>query len=261
MTPLPSLVVAPNGARLTKADHPALPVTLPEIITCAQACHAEGADGLHLHLRDADQGHLLDAGAYREALAELAIALPDMAIQITTEAVGQYGPAHQRDIALGSGARLVSASVRELCRDAPDLTQGFYNDCAARGIAIQHILYDTDDCALLAKVLPTALLHAPDLQLLFVLGRYAVDQQSVPTDLNPFLEWLKARGLSPDWGLCAFGQNETASLVYGARKGGKCRVGFENSRQHPDGSIAADNAERVRNVRAACDHSAGPRTS
>lgn len=32
MSPLPRLMVAPNGARLTKADHPQLPITIPEIV-------------------------------------------------------------------------------------------------------------------------------------------------------------------------------------------------------------------------------------
>ena len=38
MTGLPSLMVAPNGARRSKSDHPALPVTLPEIVATARAC-------------------------------------------------------------------------------------------------------------------------------------------------------------------------------------------------------------------------------
>lgn len=251
MTALPALMVAPNGARLTKADHPALPMTLPEIVSCARACHAAGADGLHLHLRDSTGAHLLDAGAYREAVQEISRKLPAMAVQITTEAVGKYEPPHQREIALNSGAALVSASVRELCRDPADVTRAFYEDCAAQGIAIQHILYDRADGELLAKTLPAELLATSDLQLLFVLGRYATDQNSNPHDLDDFLDWMGAHDLSPDWAVCAFGQNETASLAYAAQKGGKCRVGFENSRVHADGTMAKDNAERVKAVRTA----------
>nr|WP_282569310.1 3-keto-5-aminohexanoate cleavage protein [Aliiroseovarius sp. S1339] len=252
---MPALMVAPNGARLTKADHPALPMTLAEIVACARDCHAVGADGLHLHLRDAQGGHLLDAGAYREAVEELTTQLPDMAVQITTEAVGKYDPPHQRQVALESGAPLVSASVRELCRDPDDITSTFYEDCAAQGIAIQHILYDRADGELLAKILPPELFTAPDLQLLFVLGRYAADQNSNPHDLDDFLDWMGAYDLSPDWAVCAFGQNETASLVYAAGLGGKCRVGFENARVHADGRVAKDNAERVKAVRDAINAS------
>lgn len=251
MTPLPALMVAPNGARLTKTDHPALPITLPEIVNCMRDCMSEGADGLHLHLRDKAGGHLLDAGAYREAVDEFSEQMPDLIVQITTEAVGQYDPAHQRHIALSSGARWVSASVRELCRDPIDSTRRFYQDCAAEGIAIQHILYDRSDADLLARVLPEDMLNAPQLQLLFVLGRYAEGQNSDPRDLDVFTDWMTTHKISPDWALCAFGRNETDALVNAVQNGGKCRVGFENSRQNADGTMAQNNAERVRALRRA----------
>ena len=48
--PLPRLMVAPNGARRGKGDHPALPITDAEMIATARACHTAGADGIHLHI-------------------------------------------------------------------------------------------------------------------------------------------------------------------------------------------------------------------
>jgi uncharacterized protein (DUF849 family) len=45
MTPLPKIMVAPNGARRTKADHPAVPMTIAEIVETARQCYAEGAGG------------------------------------------------------------------------------------------------------------------------------------------------------------------------------------------------------------------------
>ena len=35
MIPLPRIMVAPNGARLTKDEHPALPVTIAESVETA----------------------------------------------------------------------------------------------------------------------------------------------------------------------------------------------------------------------------------
>ena len=35
---LPKLMVAPNGARRTKQDHPAIPVTLEQTIETAKKC-------------------------------------------------------------------------------------------------------------------------------------------------------------------------------------------------------------------------------
>lgn len=246
---LPSLMVAPNGARRSKADHPALPVTLPEIVETARACHAAGAGGLHLHLRDAEGRHLLDAGLYAEALAELGRAVPEMAVQITTEAVGMYEPEHQRHIALNSGATLVSISIREITRGAePEETARFFIRCVDAGIAVQHIVYDSADIDLLCRTLPGGLLHMPDLQVIHVLGRYAGDQDSRPEDLTPFLGAMASRGLSPDWAACAFGRGETACLAHAHAEGGKCRVGFENSLWRADGSLARDNAQRVRDI-------------
>jgi uncharacterized protein (DUF849 family) len=245
-------MVAPNGARRGKADHPALPVTLPEIVETARACHAAGADGLHLHLRDAEGRHLLDAGAYREALAELRRAVPEMAVQVTTEAAGAYAPPVQRAVALGSGADLVSVALREMAAEEAE-APGFYAACAERGIAVQHILYDAGDFDLLTRLVPNGLRETAGLQLIFVLGRYSDGQESDARDLAPFLERLAAQEAPADWALCAFGRAETGCLRAAHAAGGKLRVGFENSLWHADGSVARDNAERVRAVVEVCE--------
>ncbi|WP_306151577.1 3-keto-5-aminohexanoate cleavage protein [Roseovarius sp. MMSF_3281] len=253
MTGLPYLMVAPNGARRTKADHPALPMTLPEIVATAKACSLAGADGLHLHLRDSQGCHLLDSGAYREALSELHTVVPEMTLQITTEAAGRYAAPHQRAVALEAGAGFVSIALREMVQDTEDsVVMGFYQECHARGIAVQHILYDASDFDLLSRLLPDELLRSPGLQMIFVLGRYSKDQDSNPDDLTPFLARKEAMGLMPDWAVCAFGRGETDCLCEAHRRGGKLRVGFENSLWNADGGIAQDNAERVRQMRAAC---------
>ncbi len=91
----PFIMVAPNGARRSKADHPAVPITTSEIVETGRACHAAGADALHLHVRDDQGAHSLDPGRYQEALQALARAVPGPRIQISTEAVGIYGVAGQ----------------------------------------------------------------------------------------------------------------------------------------------------------------------
>lgn len=252
MTSLPRLMVAPNGARRMKVDHPALPITLPEIMETARDCAVAGADGLHLHLRDAEGRHVLDAGLYREALTELRAAVPDMALQITTEAVGRFAAPYQRAVALEAGAGLVSAALREMIKDTDyAVTQGFYLECEARSIAVQHIMYCPAEFDLLAHLLPVEMLRDPQLQLIFVLGRYSKTQESAPSDLYPFIKRMERMRLNPDWSVCAFGRAETACLLEADRLGGKLRVGFENSLRNADGGVAQDNAERVREVRCA----------
>ena len=57
---LPKLMVAPNGARPTKKDHPAVPVTISETVETAKACYRAGAEGIHFHMRDEEGQHILD---------------------------------------------------------------------------------------------------------------------------------------------------------------------------------------------------------
>lgn len=248
-TPIPALLVAPNGARKTKADHPMLPVSIPETVAVATACFRAGAGGLHAHVRDAEGAHVLDAGHYTELLAEMARAVPDMMVQITTEAVGKYSAAEQRALVAAVRPRHVSVGLREMLSDGdtPAATR-FYRDAAEAGCRVQHILYHLDDIATMRQAVADGIVPADDLEILLVLGRYTDGQQSDPAELDRMVAALIAYDSPPAWALCAFGAAETDCLIRAHRMGGKMRVGFENSLQMRDGSIAADNVERVREV-------------
>ncbi|WP_417250376.1 3-keto-5-aminohexanoate cleavage protein [Celeribacter sp.] len=246
MNALADIMVAPNGARLQKSDHPNVPVTTEEIVACALACAAEGAGAIHIHVRDEEGRHVLDSGRYREVLAELERQVPQMTAQITTEAVGRFTPQEQAAVAFDTDARYISAAPREITSDDIGFAKRFYAECAERGITIQHILYSRDDAESLTRILTKEALTSPDLQLLFVLGRYSEDRNSKPDDLRPFLDWLQESPFSPDWACCAFGQGETDCLTEAVRAGGKCRIGFENSTVDAEGRIAPDNTARVR---------------
>ena len=48
-------MVAPNGARRTIADHPAIPITIEQIVTTAASCYEAGAGAMHFVVRDNEQ--------------------------------------------------------------------------------------------------------------------------------------------------------------------------------------------------------------
>lgn len=249
---LPRIMVAPNGARRTKADHPALPVTIPETVAAAKAAFAEGAGALHAHVRDAEGRHSLDPGPYRELIAEMRIAVPEMPVQITTEAAGVFGPDAQRDVVRKVVPEGVSVALREMWPGPGDDREArtFYAWTAAAGIALQHILYTPQDARRLLSLVGNVDMP-PAIQCLFVLGSYAPARDGAPEDLAPFLDALRPILPALDWAACAFGGSETACLVAAARSGGKVRVGFENNLLADGGTLAADNATRVRDVRLA----------
>ncbi len=246
MRPLPRLMVAPNGATRTKTDHPALPVAIPEIVACAEACARAGADGLHAHVRDGEGRHILDAGLYAELLAELARQVPAMQVQVTTEAAGRYHPADQRALVERLRPASVSVALREITAE-PDtgVTRRFFAFCAEADIAVQHILYDAAEVARFGALRAEGVIPAGQPQVLHVLGRYTPGQVSSPDDLAEPLGQQTACGLAPDWAVCAFGPAETACLLAAVAQGGKARIGFENNLFRPDGQPAKDNAAQV----------------
>jgi uncharacterized protein (DUF849 family) len=65
------ITVAPTGAESRKADVPALPVTLEELVSTAEECEALGASVIHVHIRDAAAMPTLDPVRLRDTVAAL----------------------------------------------------------------------------------------------------------------------------------------------------------------------------------------------
>ncbi len=65
------ITVAPTGAETAKADAPALPVTLAELVATAQACEAAGAGMVHVHIRDEQAVPSLDPARLRDTVQAL----------------------------------------------------------------------------------------------------------------------------------------------------------------------------------------------
>lgn len=253
LRPLPRLMVAPNGARRTQADHPALPITDDELIDTARLCQQAGADGIHMHLRDAQGRHLLDAARYRALLDRMEDQFPDMYLQITSEAAGRYEAKEQRAMLTSLRPTYASVALREMVRHHEDWPEArdFYHWAADNGIEIQHILYSPDEVRAFVGACDSGLIPGTSQMIIFVQGSYAEGSKN-SIDLEAYLEPLEqADAIAFDWMSCAFGTAETDSLVHAARLGGKARVGFENSLCNRDGTLAADNAVRVREVDAA----------
>jgi len=247
-TPL-IITVAPNGARKTHQDHPALPMTADELARDAKACLDVGASMLHLHVRDGDGMHSLDAGLYREAIQAVRKAVGDeLVIQVTTEAVGRYTPDEQIALVRDLRPEAASVALKELTADGEDKATDFYRWAFDEGIALQHILYTPQEVARLAYLVRGGAIPGENLSVLYVLGRYG-DGQSQPNDLLPFLEAADQHQLNPMlWSVCAFGVGEGAVALTALSLGGHVRVGFENNMFLNDNTLSPDNAALVKQV-------------
>ncbi|MGW5187692.1 3-keto-5-aminohexanoate cleavage protein [Kribbella sp. NPDC004138] len=63
------ITVAPTGAETAKADCPALPTTLDELVETAKRCEAAGAAMIHIHIRDGEHRPTLDLGRLTDTVA------------------------------------------------------------------------------------------------------------------------------------------------------------------------------------------------
>ncbi|MEO0402364.1 MAG: 3-keto-5-aminohexanoate cleavage protein [Pseudomonadota bacterium] len=250
MTQPRRITVAPNGARLQKADHPGLPVTAAEIAHTARMCQLAGADALHLHVRDGDGQHSLDADLYRDAIAAVARAAPGMDIQITTEAAGRFDVPAQLELLANLKPAAASISVREIAR-SPDLVRDVYATALAQGTRVQHILYGGTCIAQLCSWLDDGIVQSQMRDAILVLGQYAPAQTGTPADLPDLLAHTTAARLNMT--VCAFGPKEQQCLLAAAEMGCDLRVGFENNRTAPDGTVWQDNAAAVAALKHACD--------
>lgn len=254
-----AIAVAPNGARKTHADHPALPITPDELAACARQCVDAGAAMLHLHVRRPDGTHSLEPEDYRPAIAAVQRAVGDaLVIQITTEAVGIYTPEQQMASVRALQPEAISAALRELAPDAAHEVEAarFFGELAAARTAIQYILYSADDVVRYRDMRARGVLPDTPHWVLFVLGRYSAGQRSDPSDLLPFLQaWAEGGDITANvpWAMCAFGPREAECALSAALLGGHARLGFENNMALPDGSTAPDNAALVTNLRRHLD--------
>ncbi|RIA47534.1 3-keto-5-aminohexanoate cleavage protein [Dichotomicrobium thermohalophilum] len=243
------IMAAVNGARRTKADHPALPISVAEIAEDVAACAGAGAAMAHVHVRDGYGQHALDVELYERVIARIAECTgPDFFVQATTEAAGRYTPEAQIALIKTLCPAVVSIAVSELL---PDPTDGpartrFRELCEwmqAHAVWPQFILYRPEEVETLLRLHADGDIPFIEPFLLFVLGRYSERQVATPDDLPPFLEALGS--VPTTWMTCAFGPQEHACAEAAIAAGGHVRVGFENNLWLPDGGVAESNAALV----------------
>jgi 3-keto-5-aminohexanoate cleavage enzyme len=243
------VISAPNGARLSRSDHAALPITPTELADTAEALVATGVSVLHLHVRDEHDRHSLAPDYYRSAMTSIQDRVgDDLIIQITSEAVGIYDRHQQMQMVRELQPEAVSLALRELCPDTASEAEAcdFFTELAERKCWIQFILYDAEDVRRFERLRVTGRLGRSDPFALFVLGRYTDKLLGNPDDLNQFM--ANSEHSHFPWAMCCFGHTESLAAEIACQNMGHIRIGFENNRQLPDGTIAADNQTLIKHT-------------
>ena len=236
---MPRIMSAPTGARRLKDAHPGIPLTTEEIAKTAREVADAGADEFHLHVRDDEGVHSLDAGRYREAMAAVAEAAPELDIQITTESAGIYEVEDQLACLDAITPTYATAAIRETMRDNA-VAEKIYALTAERNIRMQHILFDREDIDLLRSAYASGMIAPESRDAIFVLGRYVPPRLAQAWELKPLLD--EAARSEPGLGRLRLWQTRNGMPDRGAGTG---RIRSRRVRkQHPHARRLARHQQR-----------------
>ena len=240
------VMAAPNGARRTREDHPAVPLTPDELAAEAASLLAAGVSVLHLHVRDAEGRHSIDPGRYRDAIGAIRSEVgKELILQVTSEAVGRYTAAEQMAMVEELQPEAVSLALRELCPDeASEAGAGqFFRNLRPGGVWPQYIVYSPDELVRFDRLRQAGLFGEERPFCLLVLGRYSKQLEGSLDELAAMRSAVDTRAFP--WAVCCFGRHENAAMLAATRADGHVRIGFENNLVMADGTSASDNSALI----------------
>ena len=246
-SPLGTLItVAPTGAESAKADVPALPVTVEEVVATAQGCEAVGASVVHLHVRGTDTRPTLDLGRVREVVAAVREST-DLVVQLSSGGAVTDPPADRIAVleAAPDAASLSLGTVNfgsDVFYNPWDLIVELHTQMRERGIVPEYEVFDLGQLATLTRLLDR---HGPPHG-----GHVHVDLvMGVPGGMPGTTQALAAclPAIPPGATFAATGVGRTSLPVMLAAlsAGGHLRVGMEDTITYAKGRPVESNMQLV----------------
>ncbi|RLV47671.1 3-keto-5-aminohexanoate cleavage protein [Nocardioides mangrovicus] len=224
------ITVAPTGAETSKADCPALPTTLEELVETAASCEQAGAAMVHVHIRDADHQPTLDAGRLKETVAALREST-DLVVQLSTGG-SVHDPLEKRLTVLDAAPDACSLTMGTtnfgddvFLNPWPFVTE-LYRQTQDRGVVPEFELFDLGHVAALHRLLDR---FGPPAG-----GRVHVDLvMGVPGGMPGTADALVAAVAAlpasvTSWSATGIGRSTLAVALASLAKGGHLRVGMED---------------------------------
>lgn len=221
-----------NGP-LTKADHPAVPVSAEELASDARECASAGADEFHIHPRDAAGAERLDAGTV------------DLSVRLVRDSTGLR-------VGVTTGAWIERDFARRLGLirgwRAPDYASVNLSEPGAieivetlsqLGIGVEAGIWTVADAELLVRS------GVADRVMRLMIEPVDVPAADAVALVSAIHDVLDRAGLRQP--RLQHGDGEAAWILVedAVRRGVDTRIGFEDTMRLPDGSIAKSNAALV----------------
>ncbi|GIX15571.1 MAG: 3-keto-5-aminohexanoate cleavage protein [Paracoccaceae bacterium] len=256
MTTKPCIIcVAITGSLPTKANNPAVPITVEEQVESTHEAFEAGAAIVHCHVRKDDGTPTSDPERFARLQEGIRKHCPGMIIQFSTG--GRSGSGRERGGMLHLRPDMASLSVgsnnfpTRVYENPPDLVDWLAGEMRRHGIKPEIEAFD------LSHIFQAAAMNRDGripgrLYVQFVMGV----KNAMPVDREVFDFYIRTvRRLAPDAEWCAAGIGAGQIVVneWSVAAGGHARTGLEDNVRLDRDTLAPSNAALVRRVVELCE--------
>jgi uncharacterized protein (DUF849 family) len=249
------LCVAITGSLPTKADNPAVPISLQEQIESTQNAFEAGATIAHCHVRNDDQTPSSDPEKFAELLEGLKVHCPGVVIQFSTG--GRSGSGTDRGSMLPLAPDMASLSVgsnnfpARVYENPPDLVSWLASEMKKYSITPEIEAFD------LSHILNAIGMHDRNelygkLYVQFVMGV----KNAMPADKEVFdfyVDLMSKRAPNAEWCAAGIGANQITVNEWAISAGGHTRAGLEDNVRLNKNTLAPSNASLIQRAVEICE--------
>ena len=250
------ICVAITGSLPTKANNPAVPITVAEQIESTHEAFEAGATIVHAHVRNDDQSPSSDPKKFAALKEGLEKHCPGMIIQLSTG--GRSGAGKTRGGMLPLKPEMASLSVgsnnfpSRVYENPPDLVDWLASEMRTYNIKPEVEAFD------LSHIHHAAMMHddgriieKPYIQ--FIMGV----KNAMPVDRDVFNYYIKTVnrlfGDDAPWCAAGIGAHQLTLNEWAVSSGGHARTGLEDNVRLDRDTLAPSNAALVKRVVDLCE--------
>lgn len=254
------ICVAITGSLPTKANNPAVPISVAEQVESTQEAFEAGASIVHAHVRNDDETPSSDPEKFAALLEGLRKHCPGMIVQFSTG--GRSGAGRGRGGMLPLRPDMASLSVgsnnfpTRVYENPPDLVDWLAAEMLAYGVKPEVEAFDLSHILKAAEMYTKGQIKdVPYVQ--FVMGV----KNAMPADKHVFDYYVQTvNRLFPGapWCAAGIGPNQIVLNEWAVAAGGHARTGLEDNVRLDRDRLAPSNAALVRRVVEICDRHERP---
>jgi uncharacterized protein (DUF849 family) len=248
------ITVAITGSLPTKANNPAVPITVAEQIESTHEAYEAGATLVHCHVRNEDQTPTSDPEKFARLLEGLRKHCPGMIVQFSTG--GRSGAGRERGAMIPLKPDMASLSTgscnfpTRVYENSPELIDWLASEMLAHGVKPEVEAFDLSMIFKAVEMKRQGQIKGP-LHVQFVMGV----KNAMPVDRQVFEFYVATlKRLAPEatWTGAGIGRDQITLNRWSLELGGHCRTGLEDNVRLDASRLAPSNAALVRRVMELC---------